>query len=135
MRANQSLQDDPGQIHNLYHAADRKDSFRFKGRQFSQVVKRLDTLLMVMKSCTGDACRHPYTTLFPNGEVSNLGGSMDKQYDDFFTNQPNVNFEECALGYIKELEGPQDAHSFGGGKAKIRSEDVWKYETGWGLHT
>jgi len=132
---------DPGQIQNLYHADDAQSSFRFKGRQFQQVAARLDTLLMVMKSCTADDCRHPYTKIFPDGQVSNLGGAMDQKYDNFFANQPAVNWQECTAGYIKELEGPLDANVYqGGGKhqggspSRIKRGDEWKYETGWSLH-
>jgi N-acetylglucosamine-6-sulfatase len=133
--ANQSLQNDPGQIHNLYEEDDAASAFKFKGRGFQQVASRLDTLLMVMKSCTGDECRHPYASIFPSGEATTLGQSMAEQFDSFFSNQPNVKWDECTLGYIKELEGPINANVYqGSSKSRIKRGDEWKYETGWSLH-
>lgn len=35
------------------------------GRPFRQLMHRLDTLLLVTKSCKGNTCRNPDNVLFP----------------------------------------------------------------------
>lgn len=41
--------------------------------------------------------------------MASLADAMDSRYDGFYASQPKVSFEECALGQIRELEGPQNA--------------------------
>ena len=53
-------------------------------------------------------------TLQPQGEVTNLKDSMTVEYDNFFTNQPKVQFDECLNGYIESAESPFDVNAFSG---------------------
>ena len=52
---------------------------KVKGYSVPQVQARLDALMMVMKSCKGDQCRLPWSTLHPGGKVSNLGDAMNSK--------------------------------------------------------
>jgi N-acetylglucosamine-6-sulfatase len=62
---------------------------------------------MVLKTCVGRLCTHPWETLFPNGEVNDLLDAADSTYDDFFESKvERVAFEKCERGYIAESEGP-----------------------------
>lgn len=79
------------------------------GEGSTQIVlaSRLDALLMVLKTCAGRQCTHPWDTLFPNGEVRSLGDALNREYDDFFqTRVSKVRYERCEKGYIAESEGP-----------------------------
>jgi N-acetylglucosamine-6-sulfatase len=68
---------------------------------------RLDALLMVLKTCSGRQCTHPWENLFPDGEVRSLADALDKRYHDFFaTRMERVQFDKCEKGYIAESEGP-----------------------------
>jgi hypothetical protein len=52
--------------------------------------------------------------LHPDGSVSSLRDALDTKYDSFYAFAGNrVSFSECALGYIREVEGEQDAPAFG----------------------
>lgn len=70
-----------------------------------ELTKRLDTLLLTLKNCKGDSCRHPWESIFPGGKIASLQDAMDPLYNDFFSQQPNVTFDECTKGYLPELEG------------------------------
>lgn len=75
--------------------------------QIQKLVHRLDALLMVLKTCVGRQCTHPWDSLFPNGEVKTLLEAVDPAYDDFFeTKVEKVAFEKCERGYIADSEGP-----------------------------
>jgi N-acetylglucosamine-6-sulfatase len=82
---------------------------KYFGRPAAQLFARLDTLLLVLKDCKQEACRNPYSVLFPAGQVSDLTQAMHSKYDAFFAQQPQVSFAGCIPGHIVELEGPQDA--------------------------
>lgn len=71
-----------------------------------QLTKRLDTLLLTLKNCKASSCQRPWETIFPGGQVRSLQDAMDTSYDDFFSQQPQIAFDECTEGYIPELEGP-----------------------------
>lgn len=71
--------------------------------------------MMVLKSCKGEVCVKPWKALHPQGDVASLAESMQKKYDKFYTAQPKVSFDTCALGYLPEREGPMDALPFNGG--------------------
>lgn len=62
---------------------------------------------MVLKSCKGEVCRTPWTTLHPDGKVRNLGQALASDYDAFYTTQPRISFTGCKLGYLISSEGPQ----------------------------
>ncbi|POS75657.1 arylsulfatase [Diaporthe helianthi] len=66
-----------------------------------RVMSRLNALLMVMKSCETDACRHPWGVIQPprltgiNITVSTLAQALDPAYDEFFASIPAVTIAEC----------------------------------------
>ena len=73
----------------------------------ADVIPRLDALLMVLKTCSGRQCTHPWESLFPDGEIASLADAMDQKYNDFFeTKVERVKFDQCEKGYITESEGP-----------------------------
>jgi hypothetical protein len=108
-RADPYTQTDPYQLHNLYpHGAQTDDEEpKILGRSLSQAIKRLDALLLVLKSCQGTTCIEPWNVLQPDNSVRSLRDALDKQYDSFYRAQPQVSFDWCAAGYIVEAEGPQ----------------------------
>ena len=62
---------------------------------------------MVLKTCEGRQCTHPWESLFPSGEVRSLYDALDSNFDDFFKQRvERVQFEKCEKGYIPESEGP-----------------------------
>lgn len=77
-----------------------------------RVVDRLDALMMVLKSCKQHSCTHPWESLHPSGNVSNLLDALSSAYDDFYRDQAKVSFTRCEGGYIVESEGPQDFYAF-----------------------
>lgn len=79
-----------------------------------RVAERLDALLLVLKTCRGETCAHPWPALFPGGAVGELADALDAKYDAFFAGLPRVRFDECALGYQARREKPlwDDAWAF-----------------------
>ncbi|KAH0843107.1 hypothetical protein FOPE_08396 [Fonsecaea pedrosoi] len=86
-------------------------------RPLSQVHPRLDALLMVLKSCKGIECTHPWKILHPDGNVNNLVDALNTEYDEFYAGQPKVGFEKCSLGYLIQSEGPQTPNYYGANMA------------------
>ena len=84
----------------------------YYGRTESELVDRLDALLMVTKGCKQGSCRLPWKSIFPAGEVEDLEAEMDEQYDAFFQSQPKVSFSSCPAGHIVAEEGPQEILAF-----------------------
>lgn len=82
------------------------------GWPLRQVAGRRDALMMVLKSCEGDECTHPWLQLHPQGNVKTLQDALDWRYDSFYANQPKVAFSACKLGYLVEFEGPQTAMKY-----------------------
>lgn len=82
------------------------------GGSLKQVTERLDALMMVLKSCVGDECTHPWLQLHPEGNVRTLQDALDSRYDSFYAAQPKVSFSACKLGYLVEYEGPQTAMKY-----------------------
>jgi N-acetylglucosamine-6-sulfatase len=82
-------------------------------RPLQEVVARLDSLMMVLKSCVGAECVKPWLQLHPQGNVGNLLDALNPKYDAFYDGQPKVAFTACKLGYIVEYEGPQSALVYG----------------------
>lgn len=95
-------------MHNLWDSHGSVGQFNIDTLQ-----TRLDALTMVLKSCKGEVCVRPWKTLHPQGNVHTLADAMDKKYDQFYSTQPKVAFDECAMGYLREVEGPQKANVFG----------------------
>lgn len=97
------------------------------GIPISKVLPRLDTLLMVTKSCKGHTCVHPWSVIHPAGNVKTLEGALNKRYDKFYASvSESVSFKKCELGYILESEGPQQAAVFheGIGDAWLENEEL-----------
>jgi N-acetylglucosamine-6-sulfatase len=68
--------------------------------------------MMVLKSCKGEACRKPWNVLHGDSKIKSLKDALSHRYDAFYEAQPKVKFDDCALGYIREVEGPQDANVY-----------------------
>ncbi|KAL4813140.1 alkaline-phosphatase-like protein [Aspergillus spinulosporus] len=103
------LTTDPYQLNNLYNSNDKSIVF---GHSLSQVISRLDSILLVLKSCKGATCIKPWEVLHPGGHVKNLKDALNPLYNAFYTDQARVSFDHCEHGYIPEVEGPQDAVPF-----------------------
>ena len=70
------------------------------------VMPRLDALLMVLKTCKGRQCTHPWEELHPDGDVEDLHDAMEEKYDEFYEHKmERVVFDQCEKGYILESEG------------------------------
>ncbi|TKA83457.1 hypothetical protein B0A55_00574 [Friedmanniomyces simplex] len=78
-----------------------------KDASVGRVVARLDSLLMVLKTCKARECTHPWEVLHPAGNVHDLHDALSAEFDDFYeTQQQRVQFSKCEKGYIAESEGP-----------------------------
>lgn len=79
------------------------------GINIAKLVPRLDSLLLVLKSCKGQVCVKPWKALHPGGEVTTLRDALDARYDHFYELEQTtrVKFEECVRGYLLDAEGPQ----------------------------
>lgn len=99
-------------MRNLLESGHSNDDFKIANRPLSQMVSRLDALMMVLKSCKGRVCVEPWHELHPKGDVSTLVDSLHADYDGFYEKQPKVSFTACKLGYLPEFEGPMIANQF-----------------------
>ncbi len=106
------MQNDPEQMQNRLANPPQSTALTYYGRTESDLIERLDALLMVTKSCAADSCRQPWDELFPGGQVYNLTDAMRPEYDAFFAKQPKVSFNGCYNYYMPAEEGPQDVISF-----------------------
>jgi hypothetical protein len=59
---------------------------------------RLDTLLIVTKSCKGEVCTKPWPLIHPRGDVQSLREAMNPEFDEFYVNQHKIRYDACALG-------------------------------------
>ncbi|KAL4867826.1 hypothetical protein BDV12DRAFT_186379 [Aspergillus spectabilis] len=89
------LHSDPYQTHNIYPTTPRN------------LLRRLDALLLVLKSCAGSTCVKPWDELHHDGSVQNLSDALDSKYDEFYEGLPRVEFGVCENGYLIAAEGPQ----------------------------
>lgn len=108
------MQTDPHQIKNIHPSVSSSTSSRILGIPLSNVLPRLDALLMVTKSCQGRTCTDPWSVIHPKGDVKTLHDALNEQFDAFYTSEvaKKVKFEKCELGYILDSEGPQEAIVF-----------------------
>ena len=83
-----------------------------------RLLHRLDALTLVLKTCKGESCVHPYGAMFPGGKIVTLQQAMDRKYDDYFANLPKVRFDHCMLGYQSRLEKPEWEDAWAYGKKK-----------------
>lgn len=101
------LQTDPGQLRNLLDDSVTHPK-TLLGYPLESVVARLDSLLLVGKTCKGIVCSQPWKSLHPQGDVHSLGDALDQEFDDFYVKrQPRVSYGWCAGGHILEAEGAQ----------------------------
>lgn len=111
------MSSDPYQLTNIFQSATQLPSPESSTLSvpWSSVINRLDTLLMVTKSCKGSTCVRPWSVIHPNGAVTTLKEALDPTFDLFYESQSknSVRFDRCELGYIIESEGPQKAMVFG----------------------
>lgn len=99
-------QTDPGQMENLLHPDSRIATLL--GFPIDKVVSRLDSLLLVTKSCKGSVCAHPWQALHPQGNVERLRDALSPRFDLFYEQQQvKVEYSRCELGYLVDAEGPQ----------------------------
>ncbi|KAF7187110.1 Arylsulfatase [Pseudocercospora fuligena] len=125
------LNRDPGQIENLLDPdfAQLAERYSLAGRSFKHVVDRLDSLLMVTKSCKAHTCRRPWETLHPNGKVRTLKDALRSHYDAFYSEQAKVSFSSCPLGHLISEEGPQEVIAWNGDVEDISSPGYGKQKT------
>ncbi|KAK6421642.1 hypothetical protein LTR81_005482 [Elasticomyces elasticus] len=90
------------------------------------LVARLDSLLMVLKTCKARECTHPWETLHPDGSVRDLHDALHSDFDDFYeTQQQRIEFTKCEKGYIAESEGPAGAKAWSvGARGGARWQDL-----------
>ncbi|KAI8624345.1 arylsulfatase [Xylariaceae sp. FL1651] len=92
---------DPYELVNLAHKANS-----------TQLVNRLNALLMVTKSCEQNSCRDPWSLLQPTTtsggqtRLVSLTQAMDTAYDAFFADFEKVAFETCLLVQSEANEMP-----------------------------
>ncbi|EXJ70853.1 arylsulfatase [Cladophialophora psammophila CBS 110553] len=115
------LRTDPYEMHNLYksnyssifHFPVTESETRSTTTTLQHLISRLDSLVMVLKTCKARSCTHPWESLHPDGDVDNLQDALDARYDDFYElHQQRVRFEKCEKGYILESEGPRHVKAF-----------------------
>lgn len=100
-------QTDRYQLNNLYHDIDFSE-LSIQGFGLSKIINRLDSLLLVLKSCKGDTCIHPWKSLHADGAVSSFRDALHLIYDEFYQSQHKVSFSRCELGQILDAEGPRE---------------------------
>ncbi|KXJ91234.1 alkaline-phosphatase-like protein [Microdochium bolleyi] len=115
---------DAGQVRNLYpknppfrgkpgDAIDPDIGYPVNDSKRRQVINRLDALMMVLKSCRGSSCTHPWSVLHPDDEgVRTLSDALDARFDTFYEQQAKVSFSRCDLGYLIDAEGPQEVQQW-----------------------
>ncbi|CAO3685770.1 unnamed protein product [Rhizopus stolonifer] len=99
--------------HELYDL--KKDPYETKniyGAVQTQLLSRLDALLIVLKSCHAESCRDPWKILHPDSTVKSLEDALDSQYDTLYTQFRPMAFEECLAYYSVANETPQIGYHF-----------------------
>ncbi|KAH0428072.1 arylsulfatase [Colletotrichum camelliae] len=100
------LNTDPGQLKNLLHEESKVTLLL--GLPIEKIVSRLDSLLLVTKSCKGPICTHPWRWLHPQGNVDTLRDALSPRFDIFYQKQQvRVEYSRCEMGYLVDAEGPQ----------------------------
>ncbi|KAH8176395.1 sulfatase domain-containing protein [Sarocladium implicatum] len=97
---------DPGQMDNLLSEKAAAQVQWLFGLPANKIVSRLDSLMLVLKSCKGETCRTPWRQLHPSGNVRSLKEALHPEFDDFYEKeQARVKFDFCWNGYWPEAEG------------------------------
>lgn len=111
------LNNDPHELVNLY-TTNHSNPFVFtttwtgvpsvsRPTTLKHLLARLDSLVMVLKTCKARQCTHPWESLHPAGNVKSLHDALGSEYDHFYEQeQERVQYKRCELGYILEAEGP-----------------------------
>lgn len=87
-------------------------SYEIAGRSLSQIIPRLDAMMMVLKTCKGKVCTQPWRTLHPEGDVNDLKEALAPKYDDFYEVQPKMAFFSCEDAYYLEVENQEPVKSW-----------------------
>lgn len=96
----------PGTSGSTTHTSNNNSSSQ-PPSSIKHILARLDSLLVVLKTCKGRQCTHPWEVLHPKGDVRDLHAALNTEYDDFYLlEQERVYFSKCEKGYIAESEGP-----------------------------
>ncbi|KAF5700677.1 arylsulfatase [Fusarium mundagurra] len=106
------LKTDPGQLNNLFPHDDANASAALLGTTTGQVLNRLDALMLVLKSCKGNACIEPWKILHPEGGVKSLKDALQAKFNAFYKEQVKVRFDRCEYGYLIDAEGPQVGYEY-----------------------
>lgn len=72
----------------------------------ARLASRLDGLMLLLKTCVGDACRAPWSVLHPEGGVRSLADALDPAHDAFYAALPSVRYDACAAQYNLANEAP-----------------------------
>lgn len=92
---------------------------------FPRLISRLDTLLVVLKTCKGRECTHPWEILHPDGDVKDLHDALAGKFDDFYeVQQERVHFDKCEKGYIAESERPNGPKILGRGGVGVMWDEM-----------
>ncbi|KAH8660574.1 alkaline-phosphatase-like protein [Xylariales sp. PMI_506] len=103
---------DPYQTQNLAATDKGQPSYQIAGRPLVTILTRLNALIMVLKTCKGRTCTHPWETLHPDGHVDSLKHALNPRFDRFYSEQPTMWFSECPMAYIAENENQQPVNRY-----------------------
>lgn len=100
-------------------------------------MSRLDSLLMVLKSCKAKSCHAPWSKLHPEGGIKTLRDALHGDFDVFYKEQPKVSYSSCELGYLIDAEGPQHVNVWdevqqavpGGRQQSFKYDGHWSWWT------
>lgn len=123
------LRRDPAQMENLLakDATAARESYEVLGRGFDAVVDRLDALLVVLKTCKGRTCTHPWE----EHGVQSLKEALRSGLDGYFAGVPKVAFSKCVGGYVKEIEGDRDVSGLGQVGGQGQGQVPFRYTGSW----
>lgn len=112
-------------------------AFEIAGRSLTQIIPRLDALMMVLKTCKDKVCVHPWRTLHPDGKVNDLKEALDQKYDSFYEEQPKMSFSSCLDAYYLENENQAAVKSWEESQdgAGLTSQPEFDYAMHWQLLT
>lgn len=69
---------------------------------------------MVLKTCVGGICTHPWESLHPDGSVQTLKQALHHRFDEFYSEQPAMWFTSCPSGYFADMESQDPVKTFAG---------------------
>lgn len=98
----------------------------------ARLASRLDALMLLLKTCIGDACRSPWSVLHPGGGVRSLAEALDPRWDLYYASIPQVRFAGCADRYVLEAEAPffRSNYSVELGELTTPHQDAAEYGSG-----